>query len=183
MAAKNDVLENEKTELEKTGLPSKEEVLMNEEDLIAGLLSAAEYETDEETMKMVRIKRNGVLKFEFKVHPLGEKEMQRIRKQSVKMSRNPAGKNLPPVEEIKLDEFRSRKIYEATEDSYKAKLWDNPKVKATLKAQGKDIIENHEIIDAVLLAGEKVNISEIIDKISGYTDDEDEVGLVEYAKN
>ena len=183
MAAKNDVLENEKTEIEKTGLPSQEKVLMTEEDLIAGLLKAAEYETDEETMQPVQIKRNGVLLFEFKVHPLGEKDMQRIRKQSLKTYKNPAGKHLPPIEgDVKLDEFRSRKIYAATAESDKAKLWDNPKVKAGLKAQGKDIIENWEIIDTVLMAGEKVKISEVIDTISGYNDEE-EVELVEYAKN
>lgn len=184
MAAKNDVLENEKTEIEKTGLPSEEQVLMSQEDLIAGLLKAAEYETDEKMMQPVQIKRNGVLLFEFNVHPLGEKEMQKIRKQSIKTYKNPAGRHLPQIEgDVKLDEFRSRKIYAATSDSDRAKLWDNPKVKAGLKAQGKDIIEDWEIIDAVLMAGEKVKISEIIDNISGYNDDEEELELVEYAKN
>ena len=81
-----------------------------------------------------------------------------------------------------MDEFRSRKIYAATADEDKAKLWDNPKVKAGLKAKGKDIIESWEIVDVVLMAGEKFNVSEIIDDISGYNDDE-KLELEEYAKN
>ena len=183
MTAKNDVLEHEKTELEKTGIPEKEQVLMNEEDMIAGLLAAADYENDEDTMKTVRIERNGKLFFEFTVHPLGEKEMIRIRKQSTKQYKNPAGKHLPPIDgDIRMDEFRSRKIYAATTDKDKALLWDNPRVKASLKAKGKDIIENWEIIDAVLMGGEKYMVSEIIDDISGYNDDE-KLELEEYAKN
>ena len=183
MAAKNDVLELEQTEVEKTGLPEQEKVLMNEEDLIAGLLAAADFETDEDAMKNIQIKRNGKLFFEFKVHPLGEKEMQKIRKQSTKFYKNPAGKHLPQIEgDIRMDEFRSRKIYAATADEDKAKLWDNPKVKAGLKAKGKDIIESWEIVDVVLMAGEKFNVSEIIDDISGYNDDE-KLELEEYAKN
>lgn len=185
MAAKNDVLdlEQEKTEMEKTGLPDQEKVLMSEEDLIAGLLAAADFETDEDTMKVVRIERAGKLFFEFKVHPLGEKEMQKIRKQSTKFYKNPAGKHLPAIEgDIRMDEFRSRKIYAATTDEDKAKLWDNPKVKSGLNAKGKDIIEAWEIIDAVLMGGEKYTISEIIDDISGYNNDE-KLELEEYAKN
>ena len=185
MATKNDVLdlEQEKTEIEKTGLPEQEKVLMSEEDLIAGLLAAADFETDEDTMKNIQIKRNGRIFFEFKVHPLGEKEMQKVRKQSTKYYKNPQGKHLPPIEgDLRIDEYRSRKIYAATTAEDKAKLWDNPKVKAGLKAKGKDIIEAWEIIDAVLMGGEKYTVSEVIDDISGYNDDE-KLELEEYAKN
>lgn len=182
MTAKNDVLE-EKTELEKTGLPSQEKVIANEEDMIAGLLAAADYETDEDSMKKIRIERKGRLFFEFTVHPLSEKEMMKIRRQSTDRYTNPAGKHLPKIEgDLKMDQFRSRKIYAATCDADKAKLWDNPKVKNGLKAKGKDIIENWEIIDAVLMGGEKYSVSEIIDDISGYNDDE-QLELEEYAKN
>lgn len=181
MTAKNDVLEQE---TKKTGLPEQEKVLMTEEDLIAGLLAAADFETDEEVMKNIRIERNGKLYFEFKVHPLGEKEMQKLRRQSTPTFKNPAGRNLPKIEgDIRMDEFRSRKIYAATADADKAKLWDNPKVKAGLNAKGKDIIEAWEIIDSVLMAGEKYKVSELIDDISGYNDNEEQIELEEYAKN
>lgn len=182
MTAKNDVLENEQ-EIELTGLPEQEKVLMSEEDLINGLLAAADYETDEETMKEIEIRRNGKLFFKFSVHPLGEKEMMRIRKLSTTRYNNPAGKHLPKIEgDIRMDEFRSRKIYAATSNADRAKLWDNPKVKAGLIAKGKNIIETWEVIDAVLMGGEKYQVSEVIDDISGYNDEE-KLELEEYAKN
>lgn len=184
MTAKNDVLvENEKTEVEKTGLPEQEKVLMSEEEMIAGLLAAADFETDEDIMKNIRIERSGKLFFQFKVHPLGEKELMRIRKLSTVYYKNPAGKNLPKIEgDTQIDELRSRKIYAATIEEDRKKLWDNPKVKAGLKAKGFDIVENWEIVDAVLMGGEKYAVSEVIDDISGYNDDE-QLELEEYAKN
>lgn len=182
MTAKNDVLENEQ-EVELTGLPEQEKVLMSEEELINGLLAAADYETDEDTMKEIEIRRNGKLFFKFSVHPLGEKEMMRIRKRATQQYKNPAGKHLPPIDgDIRMDEFRSRKIYAATTDADREKLWDNPKVKAGLKAKGKSIIESWEVIDAVLMGGEKYQVSEVIDDISGYNDEE-KLELEEYAKN
>ena len=182
MATKNDVLQNEE-EMKPTGLPDPEVIAMSEEELITGLLEAADFETDESTMKNVEIRRDGKLFFHFKIHPLSEKEMMKIRKQSTSRYNNPAGKHLPKIEgDIRMDEFRSRKIYAATADSDKKKLWDNPRVKASLKAKGKDILEEWEIIDAVLMAGEKYRVSEAIDEISGYNDEES-IELEEYAKN
>ncbi len=187
MTTNNEIIDleesTEKTELMKTGLPSREKVLASEEDMIAGLLAAAEYENDENIIKTVRIERNGKFFFEFKIHPLSEKELTQIRKRSTDYYRNPAGKNLPKVEgDIRMAEFRSRKIYAATCDDDKEKLWDNPKVKAGLKAKGHDIIESFEVVDAVLMGGEKYQVSEAIDDISGYNDDE-QLELEDYAKN
>lgn len=181
MTTKDVVLEKE-DETKPTGLPSDEVVAMTQEELIKGLLEAADFETNEDTMKKIRIERAGKLLFEFMVHPLSEKELMRIRKLSTPMIKNPAGKHLPKIEgDIRLDEFRSRKIYAATTDEYKQKLWDNPQVKAGLKAKGKDIIEEHEIIDAVLMAGEKSWVADVIDDISGYN--QEELELEDYAKN
>ena len=178
----NDVLETEGME-KPTGLPEQEKVIMSQEELINGLLAAADYETDTDMMKTIEIRRNGRLFFQFNVHPLGEQELMRIRKLSTPRYNNPAGKHLPKIEgDIRMDEFRSRKIYAATSDEDKAKLWDNPQVKAGLRAKGKSILEEWEIVDAVLLAGEKYAVSEKIDDISGYNN-EDNLELEEYAKN
>lgn len=174
---------NNVPETKPTGLPEQEKVIMSQEELLRGLLAAADFETDEDLIKPIEIRRNGRLYFQFNVHPLGEKELTRIRKQSTPRYANPAGAKLPKIEgDIRLDEYRSRKIYAATTDADKAKLWDNPQVKAGLRAKGKDIIEEWEIVDAVLLAGEKFKVSEVIDDISGYND-EDTVELEDYAKN
>lgn len=179
MATTNDVHEEE---LKPTGLPEQEKIMMSEEELIAGLLEAADFETDEDNTQPVEIRRNGVLKFRFSVHPLSEKELMRIRKQSTPYYKNPAGAKLPKIEgDLRLGEFRSRKIYAATCEEDRRKLWDNPKVKAGLIAKGKTIIEEWEIIDAVLMAGEKDRINSVIDEINGYHDDS--IELEEYAKN
>lgn len=180
MATKNDVLEEE---MNVTGLP---EVIMDESDLIKGLLEASGYAECEDIMKKIEIKRAEKLLFHFTVHPLSEKEMMKLRKDSTDRYKNPGGKHLPKIEgDVRMDEFRSRKIYAATIDKDKAILWDNPQVKAALnkklEATGKTIIEPWEIIDHVLMAGEKFKVSEIIDTISGY--DDEELELEDYAKN
>lgn len=163
----------------KKGLPSQEVIDRTEEDLIKGLLSAADYREDEDIQKEIVIKRGGKEFFRFNIRPLGEDELQRIRKLSTPMYPNPEGKRLPKIEgEIRFGEFKSRKIYAATVQADKEKLWDNPKVKNGLKAKGHDIMEEWEIIDAVLMAGEKNIISDAIDEISGY-----DMDLTEYAKN
>ena len=173
------VMENEELEVKQTGLP---DVIMSEEDLINGLLEAADYDTSEDAMQPIEIRRNKKLFFTFRIRPLSEKEMMSLRKQCTKMYNNPAGKHLPKIEgDLDIAKFRCRKIYAATVDEDRAKTWDNPKVKAALKAKGKDIIENWEIIEATLMGGEKYAVSDAIDNLSGYGDDELE--LEEYAKN
>ena len=170
---------NENEEIKATGLPKQEVIDRTEEDLITSLLAAADYKEDEGTQKLVEIKRNGQPLFSFHIRPLGEPELQRIRKQSTPMYPNPDGKRLPKIEgEIRYGEFKSRKIYEATVDADREKMWDSPALKRGLKAKGIDIMENWEIIDAVLMAGEKNVLNDAIDDLSGY-----DMDLTEYAKN
>lgn len=184
MATTNDVFAPDTAEETKpTGLPSAEIIKMSEEELINGLLEAADFETDENVQKNIEIRRAGKLYFQFRVHPLSEKEMQKIRKQSTNMYKNKGGSFPPKIEgDLRVDEYRSRKIYAATVAEDREKLWDNPKVKSALRTKGKDILENWEIISAVLMAGEKFEVTEIIDDISGYNDDNN-LEPVEYAKN
>ena len=172
-------VDEELTEVERTGLPPQEELARNEADIIKGLLEAADYKEDDNDVQPVEIKRNGKVLFDFKIRPLGEDELMRIRKSSTPQFPNPAGKRLPKIEgDIRLGEFRSKKIYTATVEEDRKLLWDNPQVKQGLKAKGFDILESWEIIDAVLKAGEKDRLSDLIDEISGYDAD-----LTEYAKN
>lgn len=162
-----------------TGLPAQEVVDRTEEDLINTLLAAADYKDDESVQKKVEIRRNGKVLFSFHVRPLGEPELQRIRKLSTPMFPNPEGKRLPKIEgDIRYGEFKSRKIYEATVEADREKMWDNPSLKRGLAAKGIDIMENWESIDAVLMAGEKNVLNDAIDDLSGY-----DMDLTEYAKN
>ena len=62
-------------------LPSKEEILQNEDEMIAGLLEAAAFKKDDNLQKKIEIRRNGKLLFSFFVRPLTEEEIQGCRKQ------------------------------------------------------------------------------------------------------
>lgn len=166
-------------EIKSTGLPKQEVINRTEEDLITSLLSAADYKEDESIQKEINIKRAGKTIFSFRVRPLGEPELQRLRKLSTPMYPNPEGKRLPKIEgDIRYGEFKSRKIYTATVEEDRQKMWDNPALKRGLVSKGFNIEEEWEIIDAVLMAGEKNQISDVIDEISGY-----DMDLTEYAKN
>lgn len=166
-------------------LLSKQEILMNEDALISGLLEAANYKTDESVVKTVRIQRptgkldaNGEqqkkLLFQFHIRPLGEDELFTIRKQSTKYSQNPNGPKFPRIEgEIRIAEFRSRKIYAATVKEDREKLWNNQKVRNSLGA-----MEGWEVIDQALMAAEKDAVLDLIDEISGENTD-----LTDYLKN
>ena len=157
-------------------LPTQEEVLMKEEDMLLGLLSAAR--DIEETTKTIRIERKGKLYFQFSIQPVSDEEIQKCLKSCTKYYKNPAGKNLPKIEgETDWVTYKAKKIYIATVESDKAKLWDNPKIKSEL-----DALLPEDVINAVLLPGEKNRISELIDELSGYNND-DEVTEEEYAKN
>ena len=165
--------DTENTMMEETGMTS-EEILMNEDALISGLLEAASFKEDDSLRKKVQIKRNGKVLFEFRVRPLEEEETQEIRKSCTKYIPNPNGRHLPKIEgEINFVKLRSKKIYEATIPEDRAILWDNPKIKAKLKC-----LDPVDVIDQVLMAGEKDGVVDVIDSISGYG-----VSVEGYAKN
>ena len=54
-----------KTTEETLGM-SEERVLASQENLIAGLLAASDFENDENTVRNIRVERNGKYYFEFK---------------------------------------------------------------------------------------------------------------------
>ena len=60
------------------------------------------------------------------------------------------------------------------------KLWNNETVKKTLSAKGYVIINALDVIETVLLPGEKTKIIDILDEMNGY--DNEEVKIVT-AKN
>lgn len=159
--------------MEETGM-TNEEILMNENDLIAGLLTAAGFKDDSSLWKKVQIKRNGKVLFEFRVRPLEEEETQEIRKSCTKYLPNPAGRHLPKIEvDTNFVRLRSKKIYEATVAEDRAILWDNPAIKNKLKC-----LDPLDVIDQVLMAGEKDAVVDVIDSISGYGQ-----SVEDYAKN
>ena len=165
--------EIENKTIEETGISET----MSDKDLLANLLEAADFKVDER--KRIDVRRNGKLLFSFRVRPLSEDEILSIRKKATSYMPNPAGKHLPKVEkEVNYPLLRSWKIYTATVEEDRKKIWGNVALKEKL-----NVIQDVETIDALLKGGEKDAISDIIDDISGYGEGEHEVTLEAYAKN
>ena len=76
--------------------------------------------------------------------------------------------------------YRSSLSYNATVAEDKEKLWDNKSVQEGLRRKGKHIINALDVIEAVLLPGEKERILEVIDELSGYGS---ESAQIDTAKN
>ena len=131
---------------------SKEDLLMNEDALLAGLLEAANYSDDKESRKKIDIVRHGKKYFEFTIRPLSEEENNDCLKASTKRLNNPMGKKYPKIDgDVNYVALRSRKIYTATIPEDRKKLWDNQKVKNSL-----NVLTALDVIEKALLAGEKV---------------------------
>jgi len=142
----------------------KEQLLMNETDILQGILDLAKNKDLPENYRKIQIKRNGQLKLEFRVRPLGEDENRLCWKQAT-----PRVKNKGAEPETNVVKYRSLLIYSATINEDRAKIWDNQKAKDAL-----GIFESWEMIDNIILPGEKSRIIEIIDEISGSDADVEE---------
>lgn len=155
---------------------SNEDLLMNEDALLSGLLEAANFAEDKSSQQLIQIKRNGKKLFEFKIRPLSEEENNQFLKSSTKRLANPMGKKYPKIDgDVDYVALRSRKIYAATIPEDRKKLWDNPKVKNAL-----NVLTGLDVIDKVLLAGEKGRVVEQIDELSGFNNEIDDE---EFIKN
>lgn len=142
----------------------------NEDDLLNGLLAAANYKDDEDESVEIVINRQGKDLFSFHIHPLSEEDFNRCRKRCTKYvkSKTNAGVRIP--EEVDTVKYRCMLIYDATTPEDRAKIWDN---KQLWKA--KDLATGIEAVDILLKAGEKNAVCEKLDTISGYEMTEEEV--------
>ena len=161
----------------KENLPTKEEILQNEDEMIAGLLEAAAFKKDDNLQKKIEIRRNGKLLFSFFVRPLTEEEIQGCRKKATKRRPDPRGRQFGMIDvETDVIKLRSYKIIAATVDKGQGILWKNKKLKDKL-----NVIDDVDVVEAVLMGGEKDWISDVIDEISGYG--MNELSLEDTAKN
>ena len=135
---------------------TQEEILMDENAML------------ESTYRKIQIKRAGVLKFMFRIRPVSEEESIKCHDHATKFAPRKRGQ---PKREIETNQslFRSWLIYTATVDEDRKKLWDNRKAQEAL-----DVLSGVDMIDAVLLSGEKDRIIDVINEISGYGDDMEE---------
>ena len=118
--------------------------------------------------KKIEIIRNERKYFSFSIHSLTDEMLKDIRKKYTKYTKN-RRQGIRVADELDMPKYRASVIYNSTTEEDKAKLWDNPAVKKGLEAKGICIINALDVIDAVLLPGEKDRIMEIIDDVNGKT--------------
>ncbi len=155
----------------------KADMAANEVDYLTGLLDAAE-DAESETKK-IEIVRNGKLYFTFSIHALADETLYEIRKKYTKYAKNKRT-GTKVAEGVDSAKLRSSMIFHATIAEDQEKLWNNKQVQEALRRRGKHIINALDVIDTVLLPGEKENVLAVLDELSGYDTEETKV---ETAKN
>lgn len=170
-----------------TGLDQAENPKEAEYDLLTALLEAASYKTADENIVEFELWRNKKYLFTVKVHPLGDQDVKRARKQATTYMPNPNNKKLPPIEkDFDLTKFKSWMIYLATTDEDQKRIWGHPEF---MKKMG--ILQEWESIDAMMTSGEKDELFLVITEISEMDEDgkpktsdgEETTTTTEYAKN
>ena len=133
-----------------------------ESDITAALLEMASYRLIDETQPIV-IKRQGKPVLEFTVRGLDEDEWAKCCRQNL------INRGLR-TEEIKQARFNSQVIYEATINEDKERIWKNKDVWAKL-----NVASGIDLINQLLLPGEKNALVEIIGKLSKYEMDAEDL--------
>jgi translation initiation factor 1 (eIF-1/SUI1) len=148
---------------------SPERILRTESDILQGLLNLGNDRNEEENYRPVQIRRKGILQLEFRIRPITEEENQTCWRKATRYAPTKAGQPKVAIETNQA-RYRSYLIYTSTVNEDRAKIWDNKKAQEEL-----GVVEAVALIDKVLLAGEKGKIIDLIDEISGFEDDAEEL--------
>lgn len=160
--------ETEKKDI--TGLNMAADRKEAEYDLVKSLLSAMDYQTEEDAVTTAEIRRNGKFLFSVHLHPISDEQVRMARKKATIYMPNPNGKKLPPIErEMNNTKFKSMLIYLATTEEDQGKIWGN---RAVMEKAG--LMEAYESVDVLLTAGEKGRLLDLVFEISGLNDEEDQ---------
>ena len=166
-------------------MPDKDEVLQSEDELLRGLIEAGNFKNDEAFRRKIEIRRGERVLFSFTVRPLDEEEEISCYRRATEQKVHPNGKKFGTIDgRTDSAKMRSLKIYTATIDEDKKRIWDNAEFKKRF-----GVITGVELIDKVLRTGDKDAVLAVIDEISGSGSGENgEVGaeeptMEEWAKN
>ena len=162
---------NETEKKNVTGLETAANRREAEYDLVTSLLEAANFQTSDDNITEVEIKRAGKYLFTVHIHPISDADARFARKKATTYMPNPNNKKLPPIEkEFDNSVFGSWLIYLATTEEDQMKIWGNAQVMAA-----KGLKQPWESVNVLLTLGEKRKMLDLVTKISGMDDDEDEV--------
>lgn len=145
----------------------KEELLAAENTIlqdIGGVLEAMETITKYEVYDVVR---DGKKLFSFRVRGLDDEELEKCRDQATKVVKDRRFGSLAMPRDFNAAKFNSLMIYVATHPDDKKLLWDNKDL-----WQKANIVAGWQLVDKVLLRGEKEEVIAMIEKLSGYDDGE-----------
>lgn len=158
---------NENTELREEAVEMTEEakkatIRKYEDDILGGLLAAANYKDSEDETANIEVVRNGAIVLAFRIRPMGEEEYLKCKKANTNYKRN---KNLGTriAESVNAARYRAQLIYEATVEEDREKIWDNRDAWKRLS-----VLNGIDLVEVVLKAGEKDAVLEKLDEISGY---------------
>lgn len=158
----------------------KSNILENEEDILSAVLNAANAKDDEDNYEEIQIKRKGISCFKFRIRPITGDELKSCdKKAAIYDKKGGYGRGKVPIGRDD-SKYNSYIIYTGTIDEDRSKIWNNRKIKESLHA-----MEVCDVIEKVLLAGEKTRIVDRILTISGYSDDDEsgEESIEETVKN
>ena len=142
------------------------EIRAHETDLLSALLSDAEQPETTEIILVRKGQRIGA----FTIRGLHEQEVNDCKEQATLYRKSPQlGIRVP--ESLDSTRYRNLLIYTATVASDRARLWDNK------DAQRRAGVRNElELIDKLLLAGEKDAVIKKLDEMCGFGDLADAAG-------
>lgn len=155
---------------------TKNQARIYENDILKGMIDAANFKSTE--VQKIEIVRGGRVFFSFSIRPLSEADYEQCRKKHTKYVRNKQLGIMMP-QDTNTVKYKSALIYAATTDEDRRLTWDNRQLWDALEAKGIDILTGTDVIDAILMSGEKAAIIDKIDELSGYQDD----NLEEVVKN
>ena len=148
---------------------NKNTIRAYENDILSGILAAADYKNSEDEIVPIEIARNGAVLIKFHIRPLSEEEYHKCRERHTKYVRNKQlGVKIP--DHTNTAQFRNELIYQATIEEDRNKIWNNKDAWKKL-----DVLSGVELVGRVLKAGEKDAVCDKLDEISGYSVTQEEV--------
>jgi len=172
---------------------NKDEILMQESDILKGILECAGGITSDESYSFIDVRKgedesgayrrvvtysdeplpfleNERVLVRFRVRGLLQDEYNKCKEEATKYVRNKQYGGIKMPVDTDVVKFYDKLIYTATHDEDKAKIWDNKDAWKPL-----NIVTGSDMVSKLLLAGEKDAIIEVLDKKSGFASSLEEV--------
>lgn len=146
-----------------------EELLGNENELLQALTDKDPHSDITETIEVNLMNKT---RFRFRIRPLEEKEWDKCRERATKYTKVKRFGGMRMPESTDTTVYHSALIYTATLDEDRARLWDNKRLWAAANA-----LTGIDMVDKLIpLAGKKQAIVDRIEALSGYGEEEEELG-------